>query len=72
VYRPPNCGDLPTLLTRDAGAFAVAVCTSLPRERLEGHADAVVGALADVDVRALAAAAEAAHAARLAAGRAAA
>ncbi len=34
---------------RGAGAFAVAVTTSLPRERLEGVADVVVGSLGEVE-----------------------
>lgn len=33
---------------RGAGAFAVAVTTSLPQERLVGVADVVVGSLAEV------------------------
>ncbi|KAG1663132.1 hypothetical protein FOA52_000654 [Chlamydomonas sp. UWO 241] len=33
---------------KGAGAFTVAVCTSLPRERLEGHADVVCESLEEV------------------------
>lgn len=40
-----------------AGCYAVAVATSLPPHLLEPHADAVLGALADIDLAALAAAA---------------
>lgn len=40
-----------------AGCYAVAVATSLPPHLLQPHADAVLGALADIDLAALAAAA---------------
>lgn len=35
---------------RAAGCFTVAVATSLPREALEGHADIILGSIADVDL----------------------
>lgn len=35
---------------RAAGAFAVGICNTLPRERLESEADLVVAHLAELDL----------------------